>query len=500
MKILSTKQIREADQYTIENEPISSLDLMERAAERIFEAISLRFHKSIPFRIYCGMGNNGGDGLALARLMYEAGYEVDIVVLEHSDRSSKDFKSNFERLPKGISATRVKALTELLAPDPDIVLVDAILGSGLQRPLESLLRDAVKSLNELPNYRIAVDIPTGLFADNNSMNDLTAVLKCHWTLSLQLPKRSFYHRNTREFPGEISIIDIGISEAFINKATTKAYLLDEQDCAQIFKPRKRHSYKADYGHAFLFAGSKGSMGAAIMAGTACMRAGAGLLSICAPTIGLNPLQVALPEAMVIPDPDPEKLGHMPNLNRATAIGIGPGIGVDQSTSRLIKSLIQDAGRPMVMDADALNILSDNPTWIPFLPPNTILTPHIGEFRRLIQSDKLDETYLEELREFCVKNKVITILKDSISCVCDAEGNQFFVDAGSAALASAGSGDVLTGIVLGLLSSGYSPLQAALLGVYLHAEAGRISGEYRGLESTLARDVIDNLGEAFHLFY
>ena len=500
MKILATKQIREADKYTIDHEPIASIDLMERAVKAMFEVITYRFSRDAAFEIYCGKGNNGGDGLGLARYLADAGYSVKVFIIEHSENASHDFKINLERLPAGVEVAQVFADKEWHEPGPGSIIVDAMLGSGLARPLEGLLADVVYHLNKSDNYRIAVDIPTGLFADGNKENDLQRVLHCDWTLSLQLPKYSFYHRATRTFPGEISILDIGISSDFIEAAGTRNYLFTDQEALETYRPRRRHTFKSDYGHAYLFAGKKGSMGAAIMSGMACQRTGAGLLTICTPSIGLNPLQTSLPEAMVIADEHDEKLTSVPDLHRATALGIGPGIGTDPATARLLKLLIQDAGIPMVMDADALNILAENGTWLAFLPPNTILTPHPGEFKRLLGADRLDEDYHDQLVDFSRKNKIITVLKDSITTVASPEGELFFFDVGSAALASAGSGDVLTGVILGLLCSGYPALQAAQLGVYLHGEAGRIAGEIHGIESALARDVIASLGDAFHTLY
>jgi hydroxyethylthiazole kinase-like uncharacterized protein yjeF len=455
MKILSTSQIREADKFTIENEPIASIDLMERAVAAMFEVLADRFSVEAYFEIFCGKGNNGGDGLGLARYLSDAGYGVKVWIVEHSENASEDFQINRERLPGSVSVESLFPDQTRVEPGPGSIIIDAMLGSGLARPLEGLLADVVYELNLSDNYKIAVDIPTGLFADSNEDNDLNRILKCDWTLSLQLPKFSFYHRSTRRFPGEVSILDIGISPDFIEKTDSRFQLFQYTDALGVYRPRQRHSFKSDYGHAFLFAGKKGSMGAAIMSGQACQRAGAGLLTICAPGVGLNPLQVGLPEAMVLTDEHEDKLTSMPDLSRASALGIGPGIGTDEATARLLKLLIQDAGLPMVMDADALNILAENPTWLPFLPSNTILTPHPGEFKRLLGVKSLDDDYLEQLADFSRKNGVITVLKDSISTVAAPSGELWFFDVGSPALASAGSGDVLTGVILGLLASGYS---------------------------------------------
>ncbi|MGB0178373.1 MAG: NAD(P)H-hydrate dehydratase, partial [Owenweeksia sp.] len=338
-----------------------------------------------------------------------------------------------------------------LSPISEGVVVDALLGSGLNRPLKGLLKDITDWLNKQNVTRVSIDIPTGLFAENNYDNELKHVLNAHETLSLQMPKRSFFHRNTAPLVGGLKILDIGLHPDFIKESKTDNYYFDRQEACLLFRPRKQHSFKGTYGHALLVAGSQGKIGAAILSARAVMRSGAGLLTVHTPGAGLMPLQGALPEAMVSVDENEEHITGLPESGNFKAIGMGPGVGTASATSHVLKNLIQNSGVPMVLDADALNILAENRTWLAFLPQSTILTPHIGEFRRLLGKDKLEENYLDELRTMALRNGVTIVLKDSNTAVASPDGSLHFINSGSPALATAGSGDVLTGVILGLLS-------------------------------------------------
>ncbi len=501
MKILSAKQTREADNYTISSEPVSSIDLMERAAKGLAAELATRYSENTSFVIYCGKGNNGGDGLALGRLLCLKGCKVQLIIVEHSKSASEDFTQNLARLKNtAVKVSSINSIDQWITPAKAAVLVDGILGSGLSRPLEGLILDVVEKLNKVPNDKVAIDIPTGLFADNNSENDLKKVLKADYTLTFQSPKLAMMHKDTAPLCGFVKVIDIGLHPDFLASAVSKFHFVIKAEVKELFKPRAKFSYKGTYGHGLLLAGSKGSIGAAIMSAKAALRSGAGLLTASVPACGLIPLQTNLPEAMVIADDDEKKLTSHPDLKKFSAIAMGPGIGTDKATAGLLNRIIQNQHLPLVLDADALNILSENKDWLKLLPAGTILTPHPGEFKRLLGVGNLGSDYLERLPQFAVSNGVIVILKDSISTIAAPDGEIYFMDFGSPALASPGSGDVLTGVILGLLSSGYPPLKAAILGVYLQARAGTLSGENLSLESSLATDVIDCLALAFRELY
>lgn len=501
MKILSNSQIQEADRLTIIHEPISSIDLMERAAKALFDHLKSRFHPSKVFCIYCGKGNNGGDGLALARMLDDAGFETQVHIVEHSSKSSDEFSINYERLREcNVAVRHIHKIGDWIKPHHEQVLLDAMLGSGLSRPLAGLIEEVVGRLNQSDNLKVAIDIPTGLFADSNAENDLTKVLAADLTLSLEFPKYSMTHILTAPLCGELQIVKIGLDENYINSISTAYQWLTKDEIKTLFKPRKKFTYKGSYGHVLLMAGSLGSTGAAMMSIKACLRAGAGLLSVAAPGCSLIPIQSGIPEAMVIPDQDESKLTNFPKLKGYTAIGIGPGIGQDAQTCQMLDDLLQSTDLPMVIDADALNIISQRQQLLNYLPAGSILTPHIGEFRRLLGVESLDHDYHQALKDFSQKHQVVVVLKDAISAIATPEGDCFFMDFGSPALASPGSGDVLAGVILALLGSGYSAEHSAILGSYLQARAGTLAGEELSLESTLASDVIDRLPQVFREFY
>ncbi len=500
MKILSASQIRQADQYTIENQPISSIDLMERAVLGLVGQIIKIIKPGSSICLFCGKGNNGGDGLGLARHLEKRGFKPKVWIIGKKGGGSEDFQQNLDRLKSsGIEVYYLRETSDFPELDTDTFIIDAILGSGLDRPLKGQIKQVANKINQLPNPVIAVDIPTGIFTDDNRKNDLDHVVQAQYTFSFQFPKLSFFHRDTAPLVGKVSIIDIGLEEAFIDKAETKNFYFSRPEAKRLFRPRKDFSYKGTYGHALLIAGSDGKYGAALMAAKSCLRAGTGLLSVCIPKEGFIPLHTYLPEAMAL-EGGSVAITELPDIKPFSVIGMGPGTGQRPETARVLKGIIQTTNVPLVFDADALNILSDHRTWLSFLPPYTVVTPHIGEFRRLLGVNKLGDDYLEQLRNFSLKYGTVTVLKDTITAVAIPSGDIYFLKEGSAALATAGSGDVLTGIITGLISSGYHPMQAALLGVYLHGKAGKSAGEKMSLEAVSASDVIDNLGSVFRKLY
>lgn len=493
MKILSASQTKEADQFTIEHEPISSLMLMERAAQRATHKLLELFPEG-RFAIFCGKGNNGGDGLVISRLLAEKGFAVQTIVIEHKGEGSADFEENL----KALQATDAE-ISHLKEGDeingliiPQAIIIDAILGSGLNRPLKGFIADVVKDLNQLPFPKVAVDIPTGLFADDNSENALKKVLQVDNTLTFQHPKRAFLHSKTAEIAGQVHVLDIGLKAEFYHEAKSHEYFVEEWEVSGFYRPRSKFSFKGTYGHAYLVAGQPDKAGAALLCAEAAMRSGCGLLTVNIPQEVKTALNTRLPEAMVHLRGEESEL-----LDQAySAIGCGPGFGTAEASAKLLKKLIQNAGQPMVLDADALNILSENKTWLPFLKPLTILTPHPGEAKRLLGVKELGWDYPQQMREFSKKYGVIVILKNAITSVFAPDGKVFYTDFASPALATAGTGDVLTGIILGLLAQGYQALHAALLGVYLHGTAGKYAGLTKAEECVLAADITLNLSSVY----
>lgn len=498
MKILTTNKIREADAYTILHEPIVSLQLMERAAKACCNWFTNRFATDVKVRVICGPGNNGGDGLAIARILALEGYTIDVYYAKLSEQFSVDFEINLGRLEK-LKGVKLTLLAEGdILPDfheSDIV-IDALFGSGLTRPADGLADEIIRHLNGSASKVVSIDIPSGLFADESSIQAHSAIVKADFTLSFQMPKLAFMFAENALFTGEWHILPIGLHEDFLDSVETKNYYVKRQEIRDILRPRPNFANKGNFGHALLIAGSSGKMGAAVLSARACLRSGIGLLTAHIPREGSLIMPVALPECMTRTDPGDTVFTSIGDLTPFNAIGVGPGIGTDELTQKALKLLIQEARHPIVLDADALNILSQNKTWLAFLPKNSILTPHPKEFERLAGKCNDDFERLEAARSFAVKFSVFLVLKGMHTAICCPDGQCYFNSSGNAGMATAGSGDVLTGILLGLLGRGYLPKEAALLGVYLHGFAGDLAAQALGQESMMAGDITTYLSEAF----
>ncbi len=503
MKILPVEKIREADAYTIKNEPVSSVDLMERAAGKIFKWMKKRIKKDRNIYVFSGPGNNGGDGLVVARKLSKSNYNVKVYIVKFSDKTSDDFKINLERLKKETQVT-VEEISNENNIFPDInagdIILDAIFGSGLTRAVKGIAGEVIDKINASSAVKIAVDTPSGLFADKPSLIDGNHIVHADYTLSFQFPKLAFFMPENDRFTGDWHILDIGLHPDYINSVQTENFFTLKEDVKPILKKRPKFSHKGTYGHALLIAGSYGKMGAAVLAAHGCLRSGAGLLHVHLPKSGYTIMQTALPEAMISLDRYENYFSQIPDLSQYNAIGIGPGLGKEHQSQMALKILIQEFKNPVVFDADALNILSENPTWLQFLPPGSILTPHPKEFERLAGKWGNGFERLEMQRNFSKKYNVYVVLKGAYTSVCTPDGKCYFNSTGNPGMATAGSGDVLTGIITGLLAQRYSPGQAAVLGVFLHGLAGDFAADKKGFEAMIAGDMVNNLGKAFKKLY
>lgn len=492
MKILSVEQIRSLDAHTIKTEPISSLDLMERASQAFVRWFCNQFVNTRPVAIFCGKGNNGGDGLAIARILSQLSYDVQVYIIEYGADASADFKSNFNRLGDHLHPLHIQSIDELPLPGQYVVCIDALLGSGLSRPASGLLAEVIGILNSLPNKLVAVDIASGLYADKANDKD-DPIVKPDFTVSFQLPKLAFLLPQNAAYVGDWHVVDIQLSEDLIQNLKTTWFFTDKQTAEKLIKPREKFSHKGTFGHAVLIAGSYGKMGAAVLSAKACLRSGAGLLTVHAPECGYEIIQISTPEAMVSVDKNRKYVSELPDLEPASAVGIGPGLGQDILTVNALEKLLKMAKAPLIIDADALNILSQNRELLYKLPENTILTPHPKEFQRLAGESTDEYNRLEIGKEFAKKYKIIICLKGANTAVILPNGNVHFNGTGNAGMATGGTGDVLTGIITGLLAQKYTPENAAILGVYQHGLAGDRAADLKGQSALIASDVIDCLG-------
>ncbi len=499
MKILSVQQTRAADAYTVAHEGISSLQLMERAAAAFVRWFVPRFGKQQhpQVSILCGTGNNGGDGLAVGRMLYEAGYSVQIYVVACAGRQSEDFAANLLRLQAypDIPAAEIQSAEDLPVFAAEELLIDAILGSGLSRHIDagSQLGEIVEYINECENLLVAIDIPTGVSTEGRTLG---VAIRAAYTCTFEYPKFSFLFPETYTYVGEFSIEPIGLSKNFIEEAHTLNQYIVETTVRSIFRPRHKFAHKGVFGHALLIMGSYGKMGAAILATKACLRAGVGLVTVHVPTCGYDIMQVAAPEAMVSLDEDAHIFTRVYDIHKYSTIALGCGLSTKNKTRNALCYVLKNISAPVVLDADALNILGQSPDWLDLMPKNSILTPHLKEFERLFGTSENDFERNELQRQKAKEFGVYVILKGANTCIATPQGECYFNSTGNPGMGTAGSGDVLTGILSGLLAQHYSPLEACILGVYLHGLAGDIAAAQKGQEALIASDITDFLGEAF----
>ncbi|MCY2686674.1 NAD(P)H-hydrate dehydratase [Salinimicrobium sp. TH3] len=501
MKILTAKQIKKADKLTIEKQGISSTELMERAASLVFEEIHRRLEGApIPVKIFCGIGNNGGDGLVVGRQLIEAGYDVTIYIVNYSDQRSQDFLLNYDRVKNHSKEWPILLKSEEDFPEikyGDFV-VDAIFGVGLNRPLPDWVASLVRHINGSGAFVLAIDMPSGLMADA-AVEDEESIIRASYTITFQVPKMAFYMPSTAPFVGDLQILDIGLDTDFLQNAPAAAQLISKPEAKALYTPRKRFSHKGTYGHALIIGGSYGKIGSVCLSATAAMRAGAGLVTIFAPKCGYEILQTSLPEAMVLTDSHSEILTNLKFDLEPDVIGFGIGVGTNEETVKAFEQLLKNYRKPMVIDADGLNILSKNNNLLDHLPEGSLLTPHPKELERLIGSWKDDFEKLEKVKSFATKYKVVVVIKGTFTFT--VAPNDFFINTtGNPGMATAGSGDVLTGILTALIGQGYEPLRAAVLGVYLHGKSGDLAAEKLSYEGVIAGDIAKNTGAAiFDLF-
>ena len=499
MKIFRSDQIREIDKITIDEEPISSVDLMERAAGSLFTWYVNRFERNRRIFIFAGPGNNGGDGLTLARLLAGERYYVELHYLKFTEKTTSDWELNYQRLKNesGVLINIITAPEQFPFITPDDVIIDAIFGSGLSRPVEGLPFEIIRNINISDALKISVDIPSGLFSEDNGSNNLSGIVKADYTLSFQFPKLSFMFSENDVFIGKWEILPIGLSDSAIRTTQSPYTYISREDIAPALKKRNRFDHKGVYGHGLLIAGSKGKMGAAVLGAGAALRTGIGLLSCHIPSAGRTILQTTVPEAMVECDRSEDFISEIDSLDIFNAAAVGPGLDTRIETQNALFLFLKTFRKPLVIDADAINILSLNKTHLKLLHPGIILTPHPKEFERL--SEPCENGYLRLLRqiEFSREYNCVVVLKGAFTSVSAPDGSVTFNSSGNPGMATAGSGDVLTGIILSLLSQGYSAVNAATTGVFLHGTAGDIAAENSCFESIIASDIINSIGKAYN---
>jgi ADP-dependent NAD(P)H-hydrate dehydratase / NAD(P)H-hydrate epimerase len=497
MKILSAEEIRLWDQYTILHEPIASIDLMERAAGKCVDWLEENGYVENQFAIFCGKGNNGGDGLAIARLLAVKKYPVAVNILEFGHKGTGDFQINLARLHQypEVNIRFIQTEENFRELNNGEIIIDALFGSGLNRGIEGVTAKLIEHTNESGCEIISIDIPGGLFTDCSSKGN--AIIKARHTLSFQCFKPAFLVAENAECIGQVHILDIGLHNDFYNSLHSRYELTDDTIIHSIHKPRNRFSHKGSFGHALLVAGSYGKIGAAVLSAKACLRSGAGLLTVHIPKCGYDILQSTVPEAMVTTDFNAEFITKIEDeLTKYESIGIGPGIGTASETKMMIREIFDAYRHPVILDADALNIIASQKDLLKLLPGGSIITPHPKEFARLFGESPNDFDSIQLALQKAKELNIVIVLKGHHTLIATPDGKGFFNSTGNAGMATAGSGDVLTGILTGLLAQGYSSVETAILGVYLHGLAGDFAAKKISMEAMVAGDIISNLGAAF----
>ncbi len=472
---------------------------MERAALGCVSWIEANIGRETPISVFVGPGNNGGDGWAVARLLTDRIYlNISVFQLQISKIISPDSEINRIRLiDQGkVPVHEIKSSADFPENIFSSVIIDALFGSGLSRPLEGMPAALVNHLNSSGCRIISIDIPSGLLGEDNSGNPEQGIIRASDTLTFQFPKRSFFYAENEKYVGRWHIIPIGLHPGILSEKQTSFHYTTLEDLSGKIMTRKRFSHKGTYGHALLVAGSYGMAGAAILAARACIRSGTGLLTTHVPRSIYPIVQSTVPESIFSIDNSEEFFSLCPVLDKYSAVAAGPGIGVGPQTREALETLIKTVRSPLVLDADALNILAAHPGLLSSLPQNTVITPHPGEFERLVGKSGNGHRRNQEQIEFSKKYMLVVVLKGAFTSISLPDGQCYFNSTGNPGMATAGSGDVLTGIILSLLAQGYSPGEAAVTGTFLHGLAGDMAAGDFSQQGLIASDIIQYIGKAF----
>ncbi len=500
IKIFPTIRIKELDAYTIENEPVASIDLMERASQALAKTISERWDTDTPFAVFAGPGNNGGDALAVSRLLAEQGYRVEVYLFNTKETLSPDCAANKERLV-GVAGIDFHEITTQFTPPvltAEHVVIDGLFGSGLNKPLSGGFAAVVKYINASPATVVSIDVPSGLMGEDNTYNIQVNIIRAHLTLSLQLLKLAFLFAENEPFVGEWQLLDIGLSEEAIDEMETDFVLAEHEDMPPLLKPRGKFAHKGNFGRALLIAGSQGMAGASVLAARACLRSGVGLLTVHVPFCNNFIVQTSVPEAMTEVDINDLRFSCATDTDDYQAVAIGPGLGKAGDTETALLEQIESCQTPMVVDADALNLLGEHRSYIGRLPKGSILTPHPKELERLVGKCQNSYERLMKAGELAKSAGVHIILKGAYSVVVSPSGKYWFNITGNPGMATGGSGDVLTGVVLALLAQGYDAETAARMAAYVHGLAGDIACKKHGVMGMTAGDIVTCLPLAWRM--
>lgn len=496
MKIFTNSEIRQIDQYTIEREGVTPLELIERVARAVADEITARWKTSKPVVIFAGPGNNGADALAAGALLAEYGYKVHAYLFNiGGNKLSAECMACRDRYMQcpGVGITEV--IDTFMMPDlqRNLLIIDGLFGSGLRDPLKGGFSYLVQRINEAKATVVSIDIPSGLAGDWNPALISRDVIHATLTLAVQHPRLAFFIADNAELVGEWKLLDIGLSQKAAAEIKAKFYLVEDADVYRALKRRPLFCSKADFGSALIYAGSYGMMGAAVMAARGALRSGVGKVTVETPKCGYPIIQSTVPEALYSANQGEMYIDRMRPAHRYNAVAAGPGIGTNDPTLRALEELLLSSKSPLILDADALNCIAMKPSMLNSLPMLSIITPHAGEFDRLFGQNTSMESRLRKACEVARHYHILIVLKGRYTSIIRPDGKIYFNSSGCPAMATPGSGDVLTGMLTAFLAQGYSPEIATLLAVYLHGLAGELAAEEHGDYGVTASDIADNIG-------
>lgn len=499
MKIFTNENIQLIDRITIEKEGVSAHDLVERVADGVMSELAQRWRPTRSTLVFAGPGNNGADALAVSRRLYEQGFRPEIYLFNiGGNRLSAECRRSRDVLVSSCPDVVLHEIsTNLIFPEisSSTQVLDGLFGSGLRDGISGGFRELVRMINESGAYVVSIDMPSGLFADWNPNLVARDVIHARLTVCVQLPRIAYFMADNAPLVGEWKCINIGLSSSAIHATSTPYHLVESGEVKRLLRVRPEFCSKADFGSACLVAGRYGMMGAAVLACRGAIRSGAGKVTLHSPQCAFEVIQSAVPEVLFSPDKDKLMLSDVALEYEYQSIAIGPGIGTHDTTVRALESFLKSASRPVILDADALNCMALNPSMLNHLPVLSVLTPHAGEFDRLFGEQPTAETRLLKALEVSRYYNILILLKGRYTALVRPDGKVYFNSSGTPAMATAGSGDVLTGVIAGLMAQGYKPEVAALIGAYVHGRAGEIAAEEQGEYGVIASDIAANIGKA-----
>jgi NAD(P)H-hydrate epimerase len=508
MKVATAEQMQELDRKAIEAYRIPGIVLMENAGRGATEVISNTFPdlQKMKIAIVAGKGNNGGDGFVIARYLLNRRISVKVYLLADSKGLRGDAETNFQifqrmkgeviSVPSSKDYQKVKKELEKFD-----LLIDAIFGTGLDAEVRGYYREVIDHLNTLQKPIVAIDIPSGL--DANTGKPFGTAVRASLTITFGLPKIGHVISPGLDYVGKLKLVDIGLPKKLVEEERIQTYLLENDEIrGWLSTPRRPDTHKGDYGHLLVIAGSVGKTGAAAMTCETALRIGAGLVTLAIPKSLNAIMEVKLTEVMTEPLPETPKqtlsLRAFSSILRLCenkkAVIIGPGIGTFKETQSLILKLIKTLNLPIILDADGLTALATQPKTLPTTNRSLILTPHPGEMAKLIRSTPKDvqEDRISISRNFAQSHHVHLVLKGHRSLIATPKGEVFINPTGNPGMASGGTGDVLTGMIGGLICQGFDILQSLQMAVYLHGLAGDEMAQELGEKSLIARDIIEKI--------